>query len=155
MYIRTKLQVFSIGLTSYRLVGGNFTHPTQKQTSEKPTKTKFNGEYNTFPLFGDKMDILFTNLGKINLDDVNFDENNCETIIHLRLLTWQINNKKHLKKDMSEREMTAAWHSSKYWDWCMPEDQKKKIEPTFTNENCYTVGNSQIWWIVGQGYGIW
>ena len=25
--------------------------------------------------------------------------------------------------------MTAAWHPTRWWDWCLSEDEKKEIEP--------------------------
>ena len=36
--------------------------------------------------------------------------------------------------------MHVAWHPRRWWDWCMPEDEKKGIEPIFTNKNQYKVG---------------
>ena len=31
--------------------------------------------------------------------------------------------------------MTAAWHSDRWWDCCMSEDEKKEIDPIFI-EGC-------------------
>ena len=28
--------------------------------------------------------------------------------------------------------MFVAWHPTRWWDWCLPEDKKKGIEPSFT-----------------------
>ena len=36
------------------------------------------------------MGILNIDLNNINLDDTNYDEDDPETIIHIRLLAWQI-----------------------------------------------------------------
>ena len=46
-----------------------------------------------------EMDILDINLNNINLDN-NFDEDDPDTIIHIRLFTWNIKFEKHkaLKK---------------------------------------------------------
>ena len=27
---------------------------------------------------------------------------------------------------MKEEVMPIAWHRSRYWDWCIPEDEKKR-----------------------------
>ena len=36
-----------------------------------------------------------------------------------------LNNVKHLKKSKKEL-MPVAWHSTRWWDWCMSEDDKMK-----------------------------
>ena len=33
--------------------------------------------------------------------------------------------------------MSVAQHPTRLWDWCLPEDKKKRIEPIFTD----VVGN--------------
>ena len=45
------------------------------------------------------MGILSVDLNNINLDHVNFDEDDPETIVHVRLMVWHkiLNNVKHLK----------------------------------------------------------
>ena len=30
--------------------------------------------------------------------------------------------------------MPVAWHSNRWWDWCVSEDQKKEIDPMFIKE---------------------
>ena len=40
--------------------------------------------------------------------------------------------------------MPAAWPPTRWWDWCMSEDQKKGIEPIFTDKNQL----KKIWWEV-------
>ena len=30
--------------------------------------------------------------------------------------------------------MPVAWHPRRWWDWCMPEDEKKGIEPFLIDE---------------------
>ena len=30
--------------------------------------------------------------------------------------------------------MAIAWHPSPWWDWCLPEDEKKEIETIFIEE---------------------
>ena len=39
-------------------------------------------------------------------------------------------NLKHLK--ISEELMPMAWYLKGWWDFCMSEDEKKEIEPIFT-----------------------
>ena len=45
-----------------------------------------------------------------------------------------LKNAKHLKKDISEELMLVAWYPNKWWDWCISEDEKKKIDPMFIEE---------------------
>ena len=42
-----------------------------------------------------------------------------------------LKNPKHLKK-ISEEFMPVAWHPKRRWNVCMSEDEKKEIEPIFT-----------------------
>ena len=35
--------------------------------------------------------------------------------------------------------MPVAWHSTRCWDWCLPEDEEREIEPIFIDENQYDV----------------
>ena len=30
--------------------------------------------------------------------------------------------------------MPVAWHSNRWWDWCVSEDQKKEIDSMFIKE---------------------
>ena len=30
--------------------------------------------------------------------------------------------------------MLVAWHPSRWWNWCMPEDEKTEIEPFLIDE---------------------
>ena len=30
--------------------------------------------------------------------------------------------------------MPKAWHPRRWWDWCMPEDEKKEIKQFLTDE---------------------
>ena len=48
-----------------------------------------------------EMDILSIDLNNIELDDTNYDEDEPETIIHIKLLTWHIKFEKikALKKE--------------------------------------------------------
>ena len=55
---------------------------------------------------------MILDLDKINLDnDKNFDEDDPDTIIHLRFLAWHSKSKKkkHLKK-IKEELIPIAWH---------------------------------------------
>ena len=78
------------------------------------------------------MGICSVNLGNINLDN-NFDEDDPDTIILIRLLPWhsKFKKRKALKK-ISEELLPIASRPKRWWNFCMPEDEKKEIEPTFT-----------------------
>ena len=43
---------------------------------------------------------------------------------------WYDNFKKRraLKKQIGKELLRVGWHPSRWWDWCIPEDKKKKIE---------------------------
>ena len=86
----------------------------------------------------DEMGILSIDLNKINFNDANFDEDDPETLIHVRPVVWhyRFNQRKACKKD-SKEVMPVPWHLSKWWDWCMSEDEKKEIEPFLIDEKQY------------------
>ena len=92
---------------------------------------------NNANFFGDEMGILSVDLNNINLDDINFYGDNPETIIHVRLMAWRNRLKqcKAFKKDISKELIPLAWNSNRWWDWCMSEDEKKVVEPSFTDKN--------------------
>ena len=56
----------------------------------------------------DNMCILSVDLNKINVDNVNFDENDPETIIHV--MAWRNRFKQHktFKKDINKEVMPVA-----------------------------------------------
>ena len=33
------------------------------------------------------------------------------------------------KKELNEELMPVAWHSNRWWNWCMLEDEKNEIDP--------------------------
>ena len=76
------------------------------------------------------MGIPNVNLKNINLDEANSEKYDPKTIVHLRLLAWQYRYKqrKAFKKEVSKWLMSVVWHPTRWWDWCMPEDGKKKKE---------------------------
>ena len=67
-----------------------------------------------------------------NLGD-NFDEDGPDTVIHIRLLTWnnKLEKRKALKKELSEKLMPIVQHLQKWWKFCVSEDKKER-EQTFT-----------------------
>ena len=80
----------------------------------------------------DEMDILSVDLNNININiDVNFEDDDSETIIYVRLMAWCNILKQHkaIKKDISNEIMHVACHPKRWWDWCLIEDKKKDIEP--------------------------
>ena len=79
--------------------------------------------------------ILAIDLDKINLDhDNNFDENDLDTVIHWSGLV-NLKNAKHLKK-ISKVLMPIAQHPKRWQNFCISEDEKKELEPIFT-EACF------------------
>ena len=40
--------------------------------------------------------------------------------------------RKVLKMNISEELMLIAWHPKRWWNFCVSEDEKKEIEPIFT-----------------------
>ena len=74
------------------------------------------------------MGILSAGLNNINFDDTNYDEDDLENFIYIRLLAWHIKfeKRKALKKDINEELMLVAWHPKRWWNFYMSEDKKKK-----------------------------
>ena len=74
--------------------------------------TFFDENFGNVTFFANKMGILCVDLDKIYLDDVNFDEDDSKTIIHIRLLAWhnKFEKRKANEKDLSKELMPAAWH---------------------------------------------
>ena len=81
------------------------------------------------------MGILNIDLNNISLDD-NFDEDDPDTVIFIRLLAWHIKFRicKELKKELRKELMPVAWHPDKRWDWLMSEDEEKEIDTMFIEE---------------------
>ena len=82
-----------------------------------------------------EMGILNIDLNNINLDH-NFDADDSDTIILIRLLVWQIKfeERKELKRDLNEELMLVAWHPKRWWDFSLSEDDKKEIDPIFIDD---------------------
>ena len=66
---------------------------------------------NNVTVFGHKMDILSVDLNNSNLDGVNFDEDDSETIIHVRFIAWKDRFKqpKPFIKDINKELMPVTW----------------------------------------------
>ena len=80
-----------------------------------------------------RIGIFSIDLSNINLDDTNFDADDPETFIHIRLLAWHIKFESHkaLKIELNDELMLLAWHPRRWWNFCMAEDETKEIEPMF------------------------
>ena len=63
-----------------------------------------------------KTGIFSIDLNNINLNDANYDEDDPETIIHIRTLAWHIKFEKHkaLKKKLKKELMLVAWHPRRW-----------------------------------------
>ena len=81
-----------------------------------------------------KMGILSIDLINNKLDDTNYDEDDPETITHIRLLVQHIKfeKRKIFKKQLNEELMMIALHPRKWWNICISEDEEKEIESIFT-----------------------
>ena len=82
-----------------------------------------------------RMGILNIDLNKIDLDN-NLDEDDPDTIILIRLLTWdtKFEKRKALKTELNKELMPEAWYPNRWWDWCLSEDEKKEISLMFIEE---------------------
>ena len=82
------------------------------------------------------MGIISVGLNNITLDHINFDEDDPETMIHVILMAWRNRCKKHEAFEKAFKKlMPVALHPTRWWDWCMPEGEKKGIEPIFTDKS--------------------
>lgn len=63
-------------------------------------------------------DVVLSNIDliNINLDDDIFDEDDPETIDHVRLMTWR--NRFKQCKACKKEIMPLAWHPIRWWNWC-------------------------------------
>ena len=91
----------------------------------------FNGDSGNFVFVCIEMGILNIDLNNINLDN-NFDEDDSDTVILIKLLAWHIKfeDTKNLTK-ISEEVIPIAWHPITWWNFCMSEGETKEIEPIF------------------------
>ena len=66
------------------------------------------------------MGIANIDLNNINLDD-NFDEENPNTIILIRLLAYhtKFEKRKELKKESNKELMSVAGHAKRGWNLCV------------------------------------
>ena len=48
-------------------------------------------------------------------------------------LWWykEYEQRKAQKAKIKEELMVVAWHPDRYWNWCVPEDEKKELEMYF------------------------
>ena len=72
-------------------------------------------DFSRVTFFANETGILGVDLDKINLDDV-------------RLLVWRnkFEKRKAVKEKINKELMPVVWHSTRWWDWCISEDMRKK-----------------------------
>ena len=94
----------------------------------------FNQDSGDSKLNYNEMGIVNSDLNNINLDD-NFDEVDPDTIILIRLLAWHIKfeKRKELKKALNKKLIPIEWHPNRRWNFCVPEDEKKKYNRFLLN----------------------
>ena len=58
------------------------------------------------------------------------------TIIHVRLMICCniFKQCKAFKKDAGKELMPSAWHSTRWWDWYMTDDEQKEMKPFLIDE---------------------
>ena len=80
------------------------------------------------------MGILNIDLNNNNLDYNNYDKDDTNTIILIKLLAWyfKFGKWKALKKELNGEFMPVAWYPNRWWNFCVSGDEKKEIEPIFT-----------------------
>ena len=85
--------------------------------------------------FSSKIGFLSVDLDKINLDDVSFDKDDPELLFISDFWSSLINlkNVKHLKTIQAKTLMPVTWHPTRWWDWCLAEEQKKEVASIFTD----------------------
>ena len=44
------------------------------------------------------------------------------------------NQRKNQKVQVKEKLLPVAWHPSRWWNWCVPEDEKKETEELFNDK---------------------
>ena len=109
----------------------------------------FNDDSSNATFCCNEMDILSVNLDNINFDDTNYEKDDPDTIIPIRLLALHIKFERHKTfnkrwrinwsevknlSDSSEELMLIAWNSKTRWNFLVSEDEKKEIEPIFIEE---------------------
>ena len=47
---------------------------------------------------------------------------------------------------IDEELMPVAWHPTRWWNWCLPEDEKKRVEPIFTDRVGKFLKVGAKWW---------
>ena len=94
----------------------------------------FNKDSGNIVFSCNEIGIINIYLHYINIDDTNYNGDDPETIIHIRLLAWHIKleKRKALRKELNEEIMPIQWHSKRWQNFCMSEDEKKEVEPIFT-----------------------
>ena len=72
---------------------------------------------NIVRFFGNNMDMLSQDLNNINLDDVNSDKKDPETIIHVIIMTWCNKSKKRkaFKNEIGKELMLVVRHPTRWW----------------------------------------
>ena len=89
----------------------------------------FNEDAGNVVFYCNKMGTLNIDLNNINLDN-NFDEDDPDTVILIRLLVW------HMKFEKRKAHKKYKWrinanNPKRRSNFCKSEDEKKEIEPNF------------------------
>ena len=55
-------------------------------------------------------------------------------LILLSLSDFFLKNAKNFKKMISEELISITWHPTRWWNFCVSEDEKKEIDPIFIDK---------------------
>lgn len=76
------------------------------------------------------MNILIAHFNKTSLDNVNCDEKDLKTIIHVTYMAFhnRFKQRKAFKNKIIKQLMLVAWLPKIWWDWCVLKNKKKVIK---------------------------
>ena len=67
-------------------------------------------------IFSDDMGLVNVDVNNFSLSDNNFDFDDPETVIHVKLVTWckKLKQRKACKKEISKELLHGAWHFTRW-----------------------------------------
>ena len=94
----------------------------------------FNKDSNYVIFSCNKIGIISIDLNYINLDGTKYEEGDPETIVHIRLFTGPGLKYSKIFKKLNKKWVLVMRHPLSFCNWCLRQDDKKKIEQIFTHE---------------------
>ena len=86
----------------------------------------FNEESGDVAFYYNEMSTCSIDFNNINLDDTNYNQDDPENMINIRILAWHIKFEKGkaLKQEINKELMLIVWHPRRWLTFCMSEDEK-------------------------------